>query len=72
MWLLLLRGCTNITDESVVAIANKCGKLKKLTTSSGGHITMSDERRTLRAKGGLTDEELIPFLHGGLMKIDLR
>jgi hypothetical protein len=32
---------------------------------------MSDERTTLRAKGRVTDEELIPFLHGGLTKIDL-
>ena len=31
MWLLLLlRGCKNITDESVVAIANKCGELQTL------------------------------------------
>ena len=31
MWLLLLlSGCENITDESVVAIANKCGELQSL------------------------------------------
>ena len=31
MWLLLLlRECENITDESVVAIANKCRKLQTL------------------------------------------
>ena len=31
MWLLLLlRGCYNITDESVVAIANTCRKLQTL------------------------------------------
>ena len=28
--LLLLRGCENITDESVVAIANKCRNLQVL------------------------------------------
>ena len=31
MWLLLLlSGCTKITDESVVAIANNCGELQSL------------------------------------------
>ena len=31
MWLLLLlRRCSNITDESVVAIANNCRKLQSL------------------------------------------
>ena len=31
MWLLLLlRYCKNITDESVVAIANTCGELQSL------------------------------------------
>ena len=31
MWLLLLlSGCENITDESVVAIANTCRELKEL------------------------------------------
>ena len=31
MWLLLLRGCTNITDATGVAIAQNCGKLQKLS-----------------------------------------
>ena len=31
MWrLLLLRGCKNITDEGVDAIADKCRKLREL------------------------------------------
>jgi hypothetical protein len=30
LWLLLLRGCKNITDESVDGIANKCGELQYL------------------------------------------
>ena len=31
MWLLLLlRGCENITDKSVVAITNTCGELQTL------------------------------------------
>ena len=31
MWLLLLlSGCTNITDKSVVAIAKTCGELQVL------------------------------------------
>ena len=31
MWLLLLLSyCKNITDESVVAIANNCGELQTL------------------------------------------
>ncbi len=30
MWLLLLRGCDDITDASGVAIAQNCGKLRKL------------------------------------------
>ena len=29
MW-VLLRGCTNITDKSVDAIADKCRKLRSL------------------------------------------
>ena len=30
MWLLLLRGCKNITDATGVAIAQNCGELQRL------------------------------------------
>ena len=31
MWVLLLSWCDNITDKSVVAIADKCRKLRVLS-----------------------------------------